>query len=342
MEVSQKFTRYADWVADKSPLYATLAEAAASDRFLCDLAAEAPPGQPEPELLLAAVHFLLLEDPTHPLARFYPSCGGETSSEHPVPEFREFCVTNEDALRSIIATRRCQTNEVGRSAVLLPSFEYVARSANSRTLAQIEIGASAGLNLNWDRYRYEFSTAPPVGPPTAPVTITTDVRGETQPPLPDTFPTVVHRRSIDLNTVDVEDEADGRWLHALIHPNQEHRHDQLKGALEVARENPPPLIEGDALNKLPEQLAEAPDDATLTVFSTHVLYQLEDDTVRALRSLLQSHSSEQPIYWLTVDPNKDLGTPTYRVVVFDDETVTESQLAQFESYGTWLRWLAER
>ena len=338
MDISDKFMRYAGWVEDKCPLYAKLTEATASDDHLLDIASEASPGQPEPELLLAATHSLLLEGRDHPLAQFYPTCERTGSDESSVAHFRDFCIQNEDQLRSIIATRRCQTNDVGRSAILLPAFEHVSRIVESNSLAQIEIGTSAGLNLNWDQYSYQFVGTDRVGESDSPVTITTEVRGKRQPPIPQNFPTVAHRCGIDLNTLDVTDDGDARWLHALIHPNQTRRHRRLAAAIEVARENQPPLIEGDVFDELPAQLSNAPSNADLIVFSTHVLYQLTEDKIAELRSLLSSHSSEQPVHWLSIDPNEELGEPTYRLVTFVDGDATESQIAQFESYGDWIRW----
>jgi hypothetical protein len=347
MDVAEKFTRYANWVEDRSPLYSALAGAAAGDSRLRDIAAEASAGQPEPELLLAAVHSLLLEGRSHPLARFYPTCdddGGDSTHNgnvfggNPVPYFREFCLAHEARLRSVIASRRCQTNDSGRSVVLLPSFEHVARTAAADAVAQIEIGASAGLNLNWDQYRYEFDGTEYFGEDDSPVTISTEVRGDRRPPLSRDPPPVAYRRGIDLNPLDATDEADARWLRALIPPRQTRRHERLEAALEVARENPPTLVEGDALERLSRQLSRAPPDAALVVFSTHVLYQLDDETVAALRSLLSSHGSERPVYWLSIDPDEGLGTPTYRLVAFADGEATESRLAAFESYGEWIRW----
>ncbi len=338
MDISDKFTRYAGWVENKCLLYAELTEAAANDGHLLDIASEASSGQPEPELLLAATHSLLLEGRDHPLAQFYPTCEQTGSDKSPVAHFRDFCTVNEDQLRLIIATRRCQTNDVGRSAILLPAFEHILKITESNSLAQIEIGTSAGLNLNWNQYSYEFIGADRAGEPDSRVTITTEVRGKRQPPLPQNFPAFAHRCGIDINTLDVTDDEDARWLHALIHPNQTRRHRQLTAAIEVARENQPPLIEGDVFDELPAQLSNAPNNVGLIVFSTHLLYQLTEDQIAELRSLLSTHSSEQSVHWLSIDPDEELGEPTYRLVTFVDGDVTESQIAQFESYGDWIRW----
>lgn len=341
MNIAESFRRYGERVEDTSPLSATLTKAATDDPRLLDIASEAPPGQPEPELLLAAVHYLILNGQDHSVARFYPSCGGDVPDENPMPNSRDFCLENENELRSIIATRRCQTNDVGRSAVLLPAFEYVARKAETRTLAQIEIGTSAGLNLNWDHYRYNFTGVGTYGSPDSPVTIKTGVRGNHKLPLSEDFPLVTHQRGIDLNTLEITNGDEARWLHALIHPERVRRHAQLDAAFEVARENRPILTEGDALDELPHHLSDVPEDAALIVFSTHVLYQRDEEMIADLYSLLRGYSSEQPVYWLSIDPKEDLGTPTYRLVAFTDGNAAETPLAQFESYGNWVRWIAD-
>src|SRR4029077_12761115 len=89
------------------------------------------------------------------LARHYPSTGGDGDPEAAWPAFRTALDLHRDEISALVA-RPCQTNEVGRSAALVGGFLEVAHRTGL-PLRILEIGASAGLNLRWDRYRYESS-----------------------------------------------------------------------------------------------------------------------------------------------------------------------------------------
>lgn len=341
-DISEEFEWYADWAADVSPLYERLARGVADAPRLLDIAGEAPDGQPPPQLLLGAVHALLLRGVDHPLARFYPTCTdapaapGETD---PFPSFRSFCLEYETEIREIVASRRVQTNEVGRSAVLLPAFERVARRVGRAPLALVEIGASAGLNLCWDRYRYEYDGYGAYGRLDSPVTIESTVRGDRTPPLPDRLPDVTHRVGNDLNPLDVTDAEDADWLRALVIPDQQERHERLAAAIDLVREAPPELVAGDARETLDALVARAPEEASVCVFSTMTLYQLEADGVAEIRKELVEASRTRPLHWLSGDPFADGEFPTYRHVELDDGIVSETHIAEYESYGEWIRWL---
>ncbi len=132
-----------------SPRYDALARGVAADPRLLALAARAGADQPPPNMLLAAVHALLLEGPQDaPLARFYPDLTTTPQAlAGAAPSFRGFCLAHKDAIAEILDARVVSTNEVARAACLLPAFAAVARQA-AAPLHLIEIGASAGLLLN--------------------------------------------------------------------------------------------------------------------------------------------------------------------------------------------------
>jgi hypothetical protein len=135
-------------------------------------------------LLLAAAHYLLLRSvkPRLPLAAYYPSIVGPAARcGDPVPAFRRFCLERQGQIRELVATRRVQTNEVGRCACLLPAFTLAAGMAGGRPLALVEVGASAGLNLLFDRYAYDYGDGVPRGEAGSPVRISCSLRGPAAP-----------------------------------------------------------------------------------------------------------------------------------------------------------------
>ena len=108
-------------------------------------------------MLFATVHFLLTEQPDHPLAAYYKSL-----TAAPLPydgafgHFKDFLLSNASKAIPLLESRITQTNEVSRCSYLLPSFAFVGRRQEGRPLALIDVGCSAGLHLIWDRYRYDY------------------------------------------------------------------------------------------------------------------------------------------------------------------------------------------
>lgn len=340
--VASAFEWFADWAEGVSPLYERLAYASADDEALLDIASEATGGQPPPNLLLGAVHALLLEDADHPLAEFYSTCREDPTrpeNEDPFPLFREFCLAHEATIRDIVATRRVQTNEVGRSAVLFPAFKHVADASGEDSFATVEIGASAGLNLYWDQFRYEYEGCGTYGDPDSPVCIDSEVRGNSDPPLWEKPPEINHRVGIELNPLDVTDPADARWLRALVIPDQQARFGRLDSAIEMAKDDPPRLVEGNALAVLPEALRQSPPELDVCVYSTLVMYQLEESDIAALEEILAEQSQDRQIHWLSNDPITEETPPTYRYASFEDG-MESRQLATFKAHGEWIRWTA--
>jgi hypothetical protein len=323
-----------------SPLYAQLCIDIASDSEILELAAYARKGQPVPNLLLGAVHFLLLQGIQHPLADFYPSLSGTKplKKDDPYPYFRSFCLEYYEQIQHIIATQLVQTNEVRRSACLMPTFELVSRRSQRRPLSLLEIGASAGLNLLWDRYGYDYGEDLRYGDLDSPVQLTCQLRGNLRPPLPDTFPTVTFRIGLDINPIDVRDPAQTLWLQALIWPEHKRRADLLAAALSVAQQRPPELLAGDALDILLNVLPDVPQDNILCIYHSFVINQFSPEARERLDTLLMQEAQKRDLYVVSIAwLNEQL--PVLGLQSFEDGIKTEQKLANCSGHARWMEWL---
>jgi hypothetical protein len=113
----------------------------------------------------------------------------------------------------------------------------------------------------------------------------------------------------------------------------------LDGALSVARDDPPRLIEGDMLDDLPAVLDGIPDDVPVCVFNTLVLYQVPEQLSEALSAFLEDQMAERPLHWLTgrrvLSGGKSVGMDWKRRTGDDIET---TYLVDYEPHGAWLSW----
>jgi hypothetical protein len=150
---------------DYSPLYDRICRIVAGSDAVLDLVRQAPPAGHFPNVLLGAVHYLLLGGLDHPLAAVY---AGESDAD-PGPLFVDVCLAHRAEILDLLATRHTNTNEVGRSALLGPALTAVADRLGA-PLGLVDVGASAGLNLLCDRYRLDYGAAGGTGPvaPAAP------------------------------------------------------------------------------------------------------------------------------------------------------------------------------
>ncbi|MFD4657365.1 DUF2332 domain-containing protein [Kitasatospora sp. NPDC058444] len=281
-----------------SPIYQELAERVAEDGQLCALLDGLPTAKRQPNLLFGAVRHL----------------GG------PVTEgwsaFRGWAVEHWTEVSATMLERRTQTNEAGRCATLLPLLATLPQP-----LALIEVGASAGLCLYPDRYRYRYLSGAgrgsessnsasgsgsgsgagvPVaefGSEASPVTLDCVVSGPVPLPgsLRERLPEVVWRAGIDLNPLDVRAEEDVRWLESLVWPEQTHRLDRLRGAVRVARAEPPLLVRGDLNATVEELVARAPAGATPVVFHSAVLAYLPPEQREEFATTMR----ESPGHWIS-------------------------------------------
>jgi hypothetical protein len=272
--------------------------------------------------LLGALHRLVLMGSLPDLARHYPSAGGDGDAESAWPRFRDALEQHTDEVRAIVR-RPCQTNEVGRSAALLGGFlEVVGRTR--LPLRLLEIGASAGLNLRWDHYRYE-SASGAWGDPRSPVRF--DGFFDVPPPM-DREAKVAERRGCDLNPVDPTTEDGSLTLRSFIWPDQLERFRRLEGAIAVARRVPAVVERIGAAEFLERELAtERPDVATVVYHSVFIQYVGAPERARIVNAI--EHAN---VAYLRLEPGAS-GSATGFEIRLGGELLGTAQ-----AHGTAVRW----
>ncbi len=340
--LSQVFRRFGEVECKqiRSPLYERFSFGVANDEEMLQLAADRIQGQPPPNVLYGAAQYLLLRGVEHHLRSYYPAL--TDSALAPTDEayhaFRDFCFEHEAELRELMATKTVQTNVVRRSTCLVPAYALVAELGGGRPLAQVEVGSSAGLNLLWERYHYDYGSELVWGDAASPVRLSTERRGSV--PLPDLAESLRASWSvgIDLHPVSLADEDAVLWLRSLVWPENLELQHQLSAAIDVAKECPPSVIEGDANAKLPALLEGAPKDATLCVFASHVLYQFSRDALVTLYKAMQAYSESRPVYFISMEGTGNAHSEL-KLTIYENGDRRTVDLANCHPHGYWLEWL---
>lgn len=220
---------------------------------------QAPPGDMVQLRLLAGIHRIVLRGDAPELSSFYPSVGG-TGDRYAVwsalePVLRSHAVELRAALD--VAP---QTNEVGRSIALLAGLSEVVRRSGIRRLRLLEPGASAGLNLLVDQFRFE-GEGWVAGPAEAHLVLD---RCAAPGFVPESFE-VVERRGCDLAPFEAASSSGEVHLRSFIWPHMPERDGRLVAALQTLREHPVVIDRAGAAGWVREQLAQPAPVGVLTV-----------------------------------------------------------------------------
>ncbi len=194
-----------------------------------------------------------------------------------------------------------QTNEVARSAALWPGMLEIARRFGPK-MEWIEIGTSAGLNLNMDKFGYRLGETTS-GDSRSAVQIAPHWTG----PSPSAAAVdVIDRLGIDLNPLDVSDSAIAERLLAYIWPDQGERVARAEAAIRVAQANPPPIVKGDATALLEPLLAEPQSEGRTRVIFHSIAFQYFPPDARArVTELIEAAGARadtaRPLAWLSME-----------------------------------------
>lgn len=336
-KLSKRFKKFAEQECKgSSSLYEHLAMCISADLELLQLSAHAREGQPVPNLLFGAVHYLLLGGISHQLSEYYA-----TIVENPrdpfqaFHDFKDFCIRYRSEIISILKNKLVQTNEVRRCAYLYPSFCQIYKIAQ-KSLALIEIGTSAGLQLLWDKYSYSYNDKSNMyGNQESELELSTEIRGKNIPLMLDHSPPVTSRIGLDLNINNLSNREDYLWLKALIWPEHQERIFQFEQAASYLKGQALELIEGDGVSLLPEIASEIPTDSSICVFHTHVANQLPREAKMLLLNHIKDIGSKREIYHLYNNMwDADLHLDYY--IKGKEYSLI---LAKIDGHGRWFEWL---
>jgi len=346
--LAQVYRRFGEVDAAKiSPLYERIAVALSESDEALQAIEAAPPRKRQPALTLAALQDLALAGRAPALAAAYASADGDAAAAAAI----DTLLNMTDSVVDIAVRRQPRTNETGRGAVLYPVIAEAARRAGANAIGLIDVGCSAGFNLNVDRVGITYSNGQSLGDPSSPLQLSARVVGD-QPIPTRPMPEVVARIGVDLHLIDVTDADEARWLRACLPPDQPEQIARLEAELALAAADPPLLLQGDTIEVLPDALAQVPADALPVVTTTWALSQFSlEDRLRFLQRLDEA-ATNRPVAWVSVEGvGVAPGMPTFGdrrasghsilgVALFSHPRLSAEAVGRCWSQGRLLAWLA--
>lgn len=233
-----------------------------------------------------------------------------------------------------------QTNEAQRSAGLMTGLLHVA-TACGPNVEVLEIGSSAGLNLLIGRMRFDLGGVR-VGADDSPLMIAPEWRG---PPPPPADVSVERAGGVDIAPVDVNDPAQAERLAGYVWIDAAERQERLATAIEMVRTHGVDLVQGDAADWVEARLAEPQEAGRTRVLMHSVVWQYlpaaSRDRIRAAMATAGARAtSDRPLAWVMMEPNRDLHRHEVRVRCWPSDPAMQL-VALTHAHGAWVEGLPE-
>jgi hypothetical protein len=228
-----------------------------------------------------------------------------------------------------------QTNEPQRSGALAPGYLTIA-AETGLPLVVSEIGASAGLNLIWDRLAYRFGDAA-WGPADAPVRIAPDWTG---PPPPTPPAVVAERAGCDRAPLDPADPATAYRLMSFVWADQTDRLARVAAALDLAKREGVRVTRADAADWVAARFA-APYPGRAHVLAHSIVWQYlppaSQDRIAATMAEAGARATrDAPVAWLRLEADDD--APGAAVLLTSWPGGATRTLARADFHGRWVDW----
>ena len=337
--------------AGTSPLYERVAVALSESGEALRAIEAAPARKRHPTVILAALHDLALSGRAPALAAAYAAADGDAAADAAI----DTLLRMTDSVVAIAVRRTTRANETGRCAVLYPAIAEAARRVGANAVGLIDVGCSAGLNLNVDRVGITYSNGQSLGDPSSAVQLPASIVGDRPVPAR-AMPEVVAQIGVDLDPVDVTDADDARWLRACLwpdQPDQPERAARLEAEMALAATAPPLLLRGDAVEVVPGAFARVPADALPVVTTTWALSRFPLESRLRFLHRLDEAAAGRAVAWVsaegvgvaptipTLGDRRASGHSIIGLAVFDRSALRAEAIGRCWSQGRLLAWLAD-
>lgn len=282
---------------------------------------------------LGAAHFRALRGDAPRVAAHFPSTRGDGDALAAFAAIGEDLSANERAYTQLLA-RSVQTNEPARAMPILATMLTIAHRVRL-PLRIFEIGSSAGLLLNFDRYRYTGEHWA-WGDPASVLTLqNATVLGV--PPYLDAPLDIAERRGCDIRPLSASRSVDCDTLLSFVWPDQTARFERLRAALEIARSYPPAIEMADGIEWIQQAAQPRPGVATVvmhTVITEHMPQDLRERLRASIRRIGESASAEAPFAWARMEPSAN----AYETSVTLWPTREDLFIARSDGHAQALQW----
>lgn len=291
-------------------------------------------GASVPLRMAAALHALVLTGRAKQLADFYPPQGDASGQDDFWPTIQRILLAEERFILDWLKSAP-QTNEPARSGPLRAGFQQIV-ALSDRPLVLSEVGASAGLNLNWDHYRLIIGQQK-FGPDNAALDLTPQWNGPTPPA---TTPIIRSRQGCDLNPIDLTDPAQQLRMLAYLWPDQPDRAARMKQAFACISKNPVTVVKADALDWLQRRLSLDHDGATHVIYHS-VAWQYLDPSAQAQGNQMIANAGrnatpDTPLARLQMETDGQANGAALTLQIWPGAKIYHLGRADF--HGRWVDW----
>ncbi len=282
-----------------------------------------------------ALHGLARSGRAPRLTAQYPPRAGEPES---LWEAIEEALAPHEAFLCEYLERPPQTNEVARSSALLGGALLIAERTGL-PMSWHEIGASAGLNLAFDRYRYQLGPAH-YGHPGAPVRISSLWEGAL-PPLGAPLQ-VAERAGADLSPLPASSIASRERLMSYIWPDQPERMERTQAALDVAAVAPWRVEQAAAGDWVAARFACAPTQDRVRVLAHTLVWQYLSETERDAITAVMNEAGRRAtpraqLAWFGMEADGVRDGAALHLTLWPGGE--RALVGRADFHGRWVRWL---